>query len=701
MQALLRQVAVTTRDAIVVIDDQGRILLWNPGAEALFGHSAEQMLGHPLDPLIPSRYRQRHLEALARIKAAGIPAYTGKTHSLYGTHRDGREIPLEVSLSGWQEGEGHCFSAIIRDISERIALEERNERVYQSQIAISTLLQIAIRPLALPELLQEALQIILAIPWLSLESRGAIFLLDETKEHLLLTAHQNLPVGTCFSCALVAVGHCFCGHAAVTRRVTFVEHLEAPHPLCSAGITNHGHYSIPILFNEHLLGIIMAYVPPNHSSSVEEEQFLTTIAHTLAGVIERKEGERRLHAAKEAAELASRYKSEFLATISHEVRTPLNGIMGMAALLMEQRLSSKKLFYVEMIRKSGENLLNIINDVLDLSKIEAGHLELEERPFSLREMRNELRDLFGELANKKGLHLRTRIASDVPSQVQGDVHRIRQILVNLLSNAIKFTEKGEVILRVMTTSPQKHDLPEPPHPELEPRIWIEFQVEDTGIGIPGEIAERLFQPFTQGDASTTRKYGGSGLGLAICRRLAERMHGQVTLSSSEGRGSRFAFQVPLRRSTAVKEALLTHRAEKTVPAGFSHKPRILVAEDNIVNQKLFQIMLKSFGIHVTTAEDGISALRLLQTERYDLVLMDCHMPEMDGLAACRAFREHEREQTMSRTPVVAVTANAMAGERERCLEAGMDDFLTKPVDKNDLHALLMRHIDPDRQQLKA
>ncbi|MBF0583958.1 MAG: response regulator [Magnetococcales bacterium] len=681
MGNLLLKVAEATKDAIIVIDADSRLLLWNEGAATLFGYQKEECLGQSLTQFMPERYQQRHLDALDRIKASGVTRYAGKTVELYGRHRDGREIPLEATLASWQEGGNYFFSAIIRDISERIAMEERNEKIYQSQVAISTLLQIAIRPLELPELLQESLTTILSIPWLSLESRGAIFLLDEQQERLVLTAQQNLPEGICTSCAVVPLGHCLCGEAALTRQVTFVDQVNTQENSCDKILQdNHGHYSIPILFNEQLLGVIMAYVPPNHSSIPEEEKFLTTIANTLAGVIARKEGEQRLHQAKEAAETASRYKSEFLATISHEVRTPLNGIMGMAALLMEKRLSSKKLFYVEMIRKSGENLLNIINDVLDLSKIESGHLELEEKIFSLREMRDELRDLFGELAHKKGLQLRTRISTDVPPLVLGDVHRIRQILVNLLSNALKFTEKGEVMLRLNSST-------DPADPQI---AWVECQVEDSGIGIAPEVAERLFQPFTQGDASTTRKYGGSGLGLAICRQLAERMHGQVTLSSTIGKGSLFTFRVPLKRSAAAKES--APEGVKSAWVNLLRRVKVLVAEDNVVNQKLFQIMLKSFDMQVTTAENGHIALGLLQKESYDLVLMDCHMPEMDGISACRAFRQYEQEARKPRTPIIAVTANAMLGERERCLEAGMDDFLTKPVAKSDLQALLLRHV---------
>ncbi|MBF0097557.1 MAG: response regulator [Magnetococcales bacterium] len=689
MSNLLLKVASATKDAIVVIDGDSRILLWNEGAEVVFGYPKEACLGQSLTMMMPVRYRQRHMDALERIKKAQEMVFTGKTVELYGIHRDGREIPLEATLANWQEDGQHYFSAIIRDISERIALEERNERVYQSQIAIGNLLQIALQPLELPELLQESLKTILSIPWLSLESRGAIFLLDEAGENLRLTAQHNLPEMIAKNCELVPLGHCLCGHVAVSREVTFISRAEARHRL-PEGVQEHGRYSIPILFSDRLLGVMMAYVPPDHRGVAEEEKFLITIANTLAGVIERKEGERRLRAAKEAAELASRYKSEFLATISHEVRTPLNGIMGMAALLMEKHLSSKKLFYVEMIRKSGENLLNIINDVLDLSKIEAGHLRLETQPFSPREMRNELRDLFGELATKKGLHLRTRIASDVPQLVEGDVHRIRQILVNLLSNAIKFTEKGEITLRILAA--------EDPVDKL--LSHLEFQVEDTGIGIAADVAERLFQPFTQGDASTTRKYGGSGLGLAICRRLAERMDGQVTLSSQEGGGSIFFFRVPLRKAGLNRGGGGPEMEERLERVVFSPGVKVLVAEDNIVNQKLFQIILKGLGVTVTTVENGHEALRCLRDGRFQLVLMDCHMPEMDGLSACAAFRQYEQENKLPRTPLVAVTANAMAGERERCLAAGMDDFLTKPIAKGEIQSLLLRYVDSARYTVK-
>ena len=694
VNSLLLKVAEFTRDAIIVIDSDSRVVLWNEGAEAIFGYTEKAFLGRSITDLMPERYRKRHLEALERLKKSAESVYIGKTVEFYALNCAGLEVPVDASLATWKEpNDARFFSAIIRDISERIALEERNEKVYQSQIAISNLLQIAIRPLSLPDLLQESLHAILSIPWLSLESRGAIFLLDEVEQQLILTAHQNLPDEILIACEVVPLGKCLCGRAALAREVTFVNHLGLETEIYSSGMMEHGHYCIPIIFNERLLGVITAYVSPGHSDITEEKDFLISIANTLSGVIERKMGEQKLQEAKEMAEMASRYKSEFLATISHEIRTPLNGIMGMSALLMEKRLSSKKLFYVEMIRKSGENLLNIINDVLDLSKIESGNIELEEKDFSLREIRNEIRDLFGELATKKGLDFRTRIATNVPLFVKGDIHRIRQILVNLLSNAIKFTEKGEISLRVSVwdAAPKEND---------SAITWVDFQVADTGIGIGEAVTERLFQPFTQGDASTTRKYGGSGLGLSICRQLAELMHGRIEFSSKEGKGSLFSFKVPLRRSAMNQETqeATEERIEKVV---FSQKTRVLIVEDNIVNQRLFQIILKNIGISADTAENGLIALHMLRSEKYDLILMDCHMPEMDGFSACRAFREYEKGIYVARTPVVAVTANAMQGERDRCIASGMDDFLTKPVEKTDLQSMLIRYIDASKYSVKG
>ena len=402
---------------------------------------------------------------------------------------------------------------------------------------------------------------------------------------------------------------------------------------------------------------------------------------THIDITERKCAEENLLEAKLAAEIANQAKSEFLATISHEIRTPLNGIMGMTELLMEKRLSSKKQFYVEMIQKSGESLLRVINDVLDFSKIEAGEIILDEVVIDLRETRQEFRDLFGELAKKKGLSFHTSIESNVPKYVKGDRHRIHQVLINLFSNAMKFTKSGEIIFRIESE-------------ESDGNALVSFIVEDTGIGISEAALDYLFQPFTQADTSTTRQYGGTGLGLTICKKLTDLMNGTISVESEEGRGSRFVVELPMEIPETIPEPPVETIKQSKVT--FSKETSVLVVEDNIVNQRLFQIVLKNMGIKVKVTNHGLEALEALEKEKFDLVLMDCHMPVMDGMEAVKIYRKSEEKNKLSRTPFVAVTANVMQGEEEICLQAGFDKFVTKPVDKQKLQSVIQQFVGTDK-----
>ncbi len=680
---LLIKIAEATKDGIIAINGDGDILLWNHGAEKIFGYTMAEISEKNVTDIMPERYKKQHLQALETIKETRNPKLQGKTVEIYGLHKKGFEFPIEATLSFWVEGEGIFFSAVVRDISERIATEERNERLYQFQVAISNLLKIALKPLSLSGLLQKALETILSVPWLSFESKGSIFLLDPTRDVLILRAAVGLSEQLIAQCHEVTVGKCLCGRAAQRRQIIFAN-SSSDFESGYRGVDDHAHYCIPILFDHQLLGVLNAFVPSDHQDIAEEREFMSTIADTLAGLIQRKLGEQELKAAKEAAEAANRAKSDFLATISHEVRTPLNGIMGMAELLMEKRLSSKKLFYVEMIKKSGEILLRTINDVLDLSKVESGELALDEIDFDLREIRNELRDLFGELAVKKAIRFRTRIGKNVPRFVRGDRHRILQILINLLSNAVKFTESGEILFSMNAT--RRDDV-----------TWVGFVVRDTGIGIDETVQQTIFQPFTQADTSTTRRFGGSGLGLAICKKLTTLMNGDINLESGVGEGSTFELTLPLEPVAEITAPVL--KEPKTKKIAFSGKTQVLVVEDNIVNQRLLQIVLSNLGIRVIIANNGQEALNALNDSRFDLVLMDIQMPVMDGVTAARAFRDREKraDDEKNHLPIVAVTANAMKGERERCLASGFDDYLVKPIDKTELTTLLLRHLPPGRR----
>ncbi|MCO5095854.1 MAG: ATP-binding protein [Rhodocyclaceae bacterium] len=378
--------------------------------------------------------------------------------------------------------------------------------------------------------------------------------------------------------------------------------------------------------------------------------------------------------AREAAEAASRAKSQFLANMSHEIRTPMNGVLGMAELLLDTPLSERQRRYLETLYRSGENLLDIINDVLDFSKIEAGRLELAPVDFPLRAALREVIESFSERASRKGLSLECSVGEDIPDPLHGDAVRLRQVLNNLIGNAIKFTEAGRISVAV----------------ERAQGDALRFSVGDTGIGIDAEDRALIFDAFAQADVSHSRRYGGTGLGLSISRQLIELMGGRLGLESTPGQGSTFWFEVPFAPATrAIVESAPTATA-RALPRLHGH---VLLAEDNAVNEVVAGAMLESFGLRVSVAQNGRQALEAVAAQAFDVVLMDCQMPEMDGFEAARRIRRREAEKGVpaaARQTIVAVTANAIEGDRERCLAAGMDDYLSKPFSKADLHALLSR-----------
>ncbi|NEX59626.1 PAS domain-containing hybrid sensor histidine kinase/response regulator [Noviherbaspirillum galbum] len=388
-----------------------------------------------------------------------------------------------------------------------------------------------------------------------------------------------------------------------------------------------------------------------------------------------------LERAKQEAEAAARTKSQFLANMSHEIRTPMNTVIGMAELALRLDPKGKLRDYLGKIQESGQHLLAIIDDILDFSKIEAGRLDLEEIPFDLRTAVAEVAALFRDKALEKGLRFAVDVADDVPAVVTGDALRLKQVLINLVGNAIKFTPRGHVLLRVRMADETSAG-----------KVMVHFEVEDSGIGMDEIQAGKLFNPFQQGDSSTTRNYGGSGLGLAISKRLAEQMGGSVGVSSVLDQGSRFWFTVALGTLAGGEHARLAFPRGARPPLAVNARPLqdlvILVAEDNVFNQEVARDFLESAGARVTIAGNGMEAIDLLDAGAYDCVLMDVQMPLMDGIEAAQRIRRMPQWQSL---PIIAMTANVSKEDVETCLRAGMTDFVSKPFVADNLFALIASH----------
>ena len=616
-RALLAAVVEFSEEGIVAVSLDKKVLSWNRGAEAIYGFSAEEILGKSVfSTIIPPERREEYDKFFARVLA-------GETLVRFESERrrnDGTRVDVALTYCPIknQNGEVIGVSAIVRDITQTKATRQA---------------------------------------------------LHESEQRYRLLFERNL--AGVFRCSLQGIlleyndaGARILGYDSgadlVGRPATDIFFDPADKDLSDQKMADHGTASnqeIRVRRKDGNTAWIMANTTMVNGASGTE------IEGTFVDITLLKQAEEQMRLAKEAAEAASRAKSEFLANMSHEIRTPMNGVIGMIDLALDTDLTAEQREYLATVKSSAGALLEIINDILDFSKIEARKLELERVSFSVKEVvRATVKD-FSVQARNKQLSLQCDFSADLPEMAIGDPGRLRQILMNLVGNALKFTNEGEIMVRAMR-----------PHEDT-----LQFSVSDTGIGISPEKQKSIFEAFVQADTSSTRHYGGTGLGLAIVSQLVALMQGRIWLESKPGSGSTFYFTARFGMATAVTVRDEIQPREEHAPAASAWKLHILVADDNLVNLRLARSLLAKQGHSAVAVGSGREALLALQQQDFDLVLMDVQMPDMDGFETTKTIRAQERTSG-KHLPIVAMTAHAMSGDRERCLAAGMDSYVTKPVD---------------------
>ena len=619
-------------DAIVVVDAEGTIRLVNRQTESLFGYDRGELVGHSLEKLLPDRIAALHpplragyfADPQARPMAAGL--------ELAARRRDGAEFPVDISLSPLETEEGTLVSAAIRDVTERkrveVALRESEQR----------------RDLALQSARMGSWE-------LDLATDNAV----RSARHDQIFGYESAPESW--------------GIESMMAHIVPEQRAGVRGVLADAITGGRLNLQCQIRWPDGSLH----WIDSQGVVFRDDQGNAVRMLGIITDITERKRLEEELQSALRRAIEASQLKSQFLANMSHEIRTPMNGVLGMAHLLLDTDLDPLQRRYTLALRDSGQNLLAIINDILDFSKVEAGKLELEQIDFDLLSATESLVRPMVDRARKKGLALEVEIDPAVPAWVCGDPVRLGQVVTNLCDNAVKFTDAGLVTLKVNATP-----------------VGVRFEVTDTGIGIEAGAGANLLDPFTQADASTTRRFGGTGLGLAICRQLVGLMGGTFDFTSRVGEGSSFWFEVPL-----VAVPVPTEPPELPEVAGTSRparnregRPKVLVVEDSEVNQLVALGMLENFGYEVDLAVNGLEAVRAVMSDRYDVILMDCLMPVMDGYEATARIRSLGGPERA--TPIVALTASAMTDDRSRCIDAGMDDYVSKPLDPAALAAALAR-----------
>ncbi|NBO19773.1 MAG: response regulator, partial [Proteobacteria bacterium] len=476
-----------------------------------------------------------------------------------------------------------------------------------------------------------------------------------------------------------------CGSTAATRKpliVSYVQQSEDPKAALIRSLGVRAYACNPLMIGNRLLGTLSFGSRDRDIFGEDELEFLRIISHYVSLAKEKQEMLQKAHMAANALHEANLRKDEFLANMSHEIRTPMNAVIGLANILHASKpLTSKQQQYISTLQLSANSLLALINDLLDIAKIESNNVQLENEPFNLRELVEEVASIASVQAYEKGIRLNGHYAENLRQEFLGDANRLRQVLINLVTNAIKFTDRGQVSISVKAVQ------------ENEGKSTIDIEVMDTGIGIPEDKLGNIFSKFSQGDSSITRKYGGTGLGLAITKALVDRMEGQITVHSNPGGGSRFVVSLPLTHGTRpAPEALTPASASSRARPARPNAPFILLVEDYKPNLLVACTLLEELGYRYETAANGREAIYKSSITDFDVVLMDVQMPDVDGYTATRIIRQREQDSGKRALPIIGVTAYALSGDKEKCLAAGMDDYLSKPFEARELEQKIAQYL---------
>lgn len=631
---LLAALVDSSSDAIITKTLEGKVTSWNPAAERIFGYRAQEMLGQNIGLLVPPDRISEEQSILQQI-AQGIRVEQFETLRVC---KNGIQIAVSVTVSPIFDQRGRVIGAskIARDITENRRVEDEL-RAYRSQLQR----QISATTGELSAIVQTAANAIITT-----DGEGRIDVFNPAAEEMFGWSHTEMR-GNSVSCLLPDT-------VAMSHRQYF-QQADTAVRYRSIGIKRE------VRARRRNGETFPVSIALGHTRLAPDQPYFVAF---ITDITAQRTIEEDLRRAKEQAEAAARAKAAFLANMSHEIRTPMNAIIGFSELVLaDGSVSGSAREHVQTVHQSARDLLTIINDILDYSKIEGGKTELERLPFSLTRLLRDVLKLLDQEIRHKQLSIQVEVAPAVPAICLGDPTRIRQILLNLLGNAIKFTHVGGITLQL--------DVPE--------QGQIHFAVRDTGIGMTPEQLDKVFESFTQADASTTRRFGGTGLGTTICRHLVQLMHGRIWAESRYGQGSTFHFTLPLPAVQSSSSAALLPADENDLSARAPRAFRILLAEDVATNARLVMLRLSQLGHQVVWQDSGRGAVTACLQEDYDVVLMDVMMPDMDGLAATQAIRQM-RPGTAPYLPIIALTASVLPEDHRRCREAGMDAVLGKPID---------------------